>query len=137
MATETLTLCDCGHEPTPNAGCGTGYATNRETGATACYACADAATRQDIRDSVPGDRITLYLSSDGAWITTWPGGRVMGRVTFGKEHAASRRGWQETRWYLTATDELGRVWSGVGAEGMYCALRLTKRTDPRGGVAIA
>lgn len=62
------------------------------------------------------------MGADGRTITTWSGGVLMNRVDWGKRHPFSRE-----RNYLRAVDIDGRVWSGVGARGMYCTLKLTQQ----------
>lgn len=121
MMTTQTELLDCGHMPTIPGHCGTGVAL-RADGRTCCYVCADMYQAAAIASAEPGDRTTAYVSSDGRSITSWSGGRLMGRVTFGKVHPWS----QEVR-YLTAVDGLGRTWSGTGSAGMLCSLRLTLR----------
>lgn len=133
--TERPSTCDCGHAPTKTDGIGTGYAIDATTHETRCYPCADDQIRAIVAASTPGrgSAITLYVSSDGRTITTWTGGRVMGRVSWGARHSwsPSSRGGEGGRCYLTAVDNLGRVWSGVGEPGMWTTLRLTKRVDGR------
>ena len=123
-------VCDCGHPPTETTGIGTGYATDL-AGRTMCYPCADSAQAAEVAASKPGDKFCAYVSSDGRTVTTWTGGVLMRSVLFGAAHPWSRRSWHETRHYMTAVDVDGRVWSGVGAEGMYAVLRLTKRTETK------
>jgi hypothetical protein len=67
------TILECGHEPTPDAGCGTGYATDRETGRRSCYACSDNLEREAMGTA---ERFFAYLSSDGRTVTTWSGGKL-------------------------------------------------------------
>lgn len=122
----TSATLDCGHVATPN-GVGTGYAVDRE-GRTLCYPCADAQQVAEVAEAQPGARFVAYVSTDGATVTTWPGGTLMRGVRFGAVHPWSRKGWDGPRHYLTAVDPAGRVWSGTGAPGMYASLRLTKRT---------
>jgi hypothetical protein len=121
---QAITL-DCGHAPTtqPAGSCGTGYARDAATDATMCYPCADSRTAEQVASSKPGDAITLYVSTDGTRVTTWSGGVIMNRVMWGKRHAWSSR--HEPRHYMRAIDVDGRVWSGVGGEGMWCTLKLT------------
>lgn len=118
--------CDCGHLPTPTEHLGTGQA--RMTGTddrTICYDCADAMTRCDIAQSKSGDRITLYISSDGNTVTTWTGGRMMRILGWGARHPWSN-GYDGPRYYVRAIDNDGCVWYGTGANGMYANLRKAK-----------
>ncbi len=59
--TDTVTICDCGHPPTPQkpGSCGTGYGRD-SAGKTACYACCAAKDRADMIET---GRATLYLVS--------------------------------------------------------------------------
>lgn len=113
---------DCGHLAIPKK-LATGYATLPD-GRRVCYSCADDLQRDDVRDAQPGDRITLYESSDGTRITTWTDGTVMRVLRHGARHNFSRE-----RRYVTAIDELGRVWSGTSAPGMWATLRLTREVS--------
>jgi hypothetical protein len=104
----------------PKGHCGgTGYATLRDTNEKICYPCADSLERETIANAKPGDKTTLYLSSDGKTITTWTGGKIMRHVHLGALHP-----WSRERRYLSAIDSKGRKWSGIGAEGMYTHLKL-------------
>ena len=121
-----MRILDCGHEPTTSHGSiGTGVANGRlpdgRTGSM-CYSCADESQDADIKASVPGDRLTLYVSQNGAALETWTGCMMMDRVRMGKRHP-----WSRDRYYLTARDALGRMWSGTGAAGMWAPLKLTKQ----------
>ena len=111
--------CDCGHEAEPS-GISTGYGTDSE-GRTWCYPCCLVRDLAEIDEAEPGHRLTHYVSSDGGFITNWPGGILMRRVRFGKTH-----NWSSERYYITAIDRKDRTWSGVGAPGMWATLRLTK-----------
>ncbi len=112
---ERPTVCDCGHEPTPD-GLGSGYARTAD-GRTMCYLCADELQRLEMATV---DRFTAYVSSDGRTLTTWSGG-VLGRCTL-----AGRHPWSSERQYLRATDVHGNRWHGTGAPGMYACLRRAK-----------
>lgn len=118
------TVYDCGHAPTVTTGIGTGYARDAQTDATMCYACADSAQAADITRAMPGDRLTFYVSSNGAHITSWTGGILMRVAWRGALHH-----WSRERYYLRAVDASGRVWSGTGAEGMWTTLRLTREVQ--------
>lgn len=117
--------CDCGHVVEIGHDGPAGYGRDQD-GATRCYPCCRDRDLDEIRAASPGDKFHGgYLSSDGKEITNWPGGKLMGWVEIGQAHPWSRRG---ERFYLRARDMSGRVWSGTGGQGMYCALRLTKET---------
>ena len=125
-------VLDCGHVPTPDAGAGTGYA-YVPGGRKVCYGCADSLAAQEVAAAKPGDRLTFYVSTDGRTITTWSGGVLMTDVRYGRPHPFSRGPFADRRHYLRAVDVDGRVWSGVGAAGMWATLRLTRQTArPRG-----
>lgn len=124
MTTTTLVTLDCGHIPTPTTHGGNGTAHTID-GRTICYSCADSELAATIATSVPGDRITLYVSSDGKNITSWSGGVLMNRVKYGARHH-----WSDDRNYITAVDVDHRVWSGTGSRGMWASLRLTKQVTP-------
>jgi len=107
------TILDCGHEPTPNAGCGTGYATARDTGKRSCYSCAEELERADMATA---KRFSAYLSSDNMSITTWTGGKL-GRVT--------RMTRNDRQTFVRVTDIHGKEWAGIGPaeNGTYVSLR--------------
>ena len=119
MNAATITL-DCGHVPTETTGCGTGYATTHD-GRTLCYTCADDAQRANVAAANYGDRITGYLSDDGATWQTWTGGHLGRVVRSGAHHAFSAE-----RYHVRVKDTQGRIWSGTGAPGMWATLRLTR-----------
>lgn len=121
-----LTL-DCGHivpgppQP-PTSFMASGYARD-DDGLTWCPDCHAAQVRSIIRGMQPDARFMLYVSSDRQHLTTWFGANVMRVTRWGPLHV-----WSRERHHLTAVDELGRIWSGIGAEGMYSNIRLTKGT---------
>ena len=117
---ETL---DCGHERTKDAGLGTGAALTAD-GRKICYKCADRSQMLDIEESEPGDKFHAYVSSDWNHVTSWSGGVLMRVISVGERHPFSRE-----RNYFQAADASGRVWSGVGGDGMWAVLRLTKKTS--------
>jgi hypothetical protein len=128
--TERITVCDCGHPPTPTSGIGTGYARSADD-RTSCYDCAAEETRQMFRDATYGDVLYAYVSPDldlsqpgtraddirGISITTWPG-HVLGKgfltvptyVVGGKVQYATvlieGRHWHG-RYYRNAGDYIG------------------------------
>lgn len=122
-------VLECGHDarpsfPDPRTGVPVfpGYGVDRGTGRRLCYDCCDAADRDRVRSAAVGERWVGYLSSDARTVGTWSGGAVMGSVTVGGYHA-----WSAERRYVSAVDELGRVWSGTAAPGMWASLRLTRK----------
>ncbi len=62
-------VLDCGHEPTPDSGCGMGYGTS-DDGKRSCYPCCADHERQSMTNT---GLAVLYLSSDGKHVTDWPG----------------------------------------------------------------
>ena len=114
----TATMLECGHPPTPDAGCGTGYAQMGSDGPRMCYACADAAQLAEITNAQPGARFTGYLSIDGTRWTTWTGGQLGTVVHSGKMHP-----WSRERYYVTVRDVAGHLWSGTGSPGMWATLK--------------
>lgn len=135
METDTKTL-DCGHPPTITDGVGTGYGTDRQ-GRTACYACATVGDLAAIESAVCGDRMTQYVSTGGGKVVNWPGSVLMAGIEWGAPHVFSERAVNvpraDVRRYFKVYDAHGRMWSGIGAPGMYALLRLTKVTRRNGG----
>lgn len=111
---QIMAVQDCGHDSTGSA--------TTANGRTMCYGCADSAQAACVSSAKAGDVFVGYLSNDGRNITTWSGGVLMSRVTFGKRHPFS-----QGRYYLSAVDADARVWSGTGEAGMWARLRLTHR----------
>lgn len=122
MNTTTADVLDCGHPPIATSAYTPGIVSHAD-GTTLCYSCADNEQRQAIADAEPGHRTVAYLDSQETTVITWSGGRLMGRVVWGKAHPFSRE-----RRYFQAIDDVGRIWRGVGCGGMYCRLTLTKQT---------
>lgn len=120
--------CDCGHLPTvTDSPLTPGYARMPHgDDRTMCYACADRMTLQDIETAPVGDRITLYISSDGNSVTTWTGGQMMRVVHWGSVHPWSRGSHFGERNYIRVIDHTGHMWYGTGANGMYATLRKAK-----------
>ena len=108
---------DCGHPPSEHGPHTTGYGTDRDTGATACYECTTVRDLATMREAAPGDRFGAYLSSDGRMLTNWPGGKL-GSVTIGNPHP-----WSSERTYIRVVDAHGGRWYGTGAPGMWASLR--------------
>jgi hypothetical protein len=137
--TDTITVCDCGHPPTPTEGIGTGYARAADSNATMCYPCTDEAQRKDFREAEYGDVLYAYVKPDldlskpgthpddirGISITTWSGG-VLGRGFVGEPQ------YQLGSWVQYATVKIeGRHWHGryYRRAGDYIGLRLYKHQD--------
>lgn len=129
----SATVLECEHDarpscPDPRTGVPVfpGYGVERGTGRRLCYDCCDAIDRDCVRSAAVGDRWFGYLSRDARTVGTWSGGAVMGSVTVGGDHP-----WSLERHYVSAVDELGRVWSGTAAPGMWASLRLTRKVVTR------
>ena len=142
--TETPTVCDCGHPPTPRPGPhsgGTGYARLLSTGRTLCYPCADKATIEAMRAWKPEDgAFGCYLSEipsgiagvKAYQITTWTGGALSRAVAHKVSHTGfpDATGRRPERWHLRVRGVDGRLWLGTSpGPGMYARLRLAKRQD--------
>lgn len=123
-------LLSCGHPPTSDAGCGTGYATIRETNERICYACADA---RQVADLLTADRYVAYLkvpvhtptshTTTGSTLTTWTGG-TLARVTW---LTKSRHNIGGHLYHFNATDVHGQQWYGTSpGPGMYARMRKCK-----------
>jgi hypothetical protein len=116
-----MTLLDCGHAPTPDAGIGTGYATTPD-GRRICYGCADS---REAERMARGETIVAYLSTDARTVTTWTGG-VLARVTSAHTSARARKT------YVRAVDVDARSWHGSGPaeSGTYVTLRRSVASCP-------
>jgi hypothetical protein len=138
-----MDLLDCGHPATKtDSPIAAGIARDEE-GNSMCYDCA----YEDIMDNVvlTGIEIegktewrlpALYMSSDGATITTWDG-QFVGRVTFhGEDHPWARRykAPMQTRHHIDVKITYGvdvvNAY-GIGAPGEYCVLRRRKGDTAR------
>ena len=99
-------ICDCGHEPGPITGCGTGYGQD-DKGKTKCYTCCAEEDKAYMREH---GRITLYLAGTQAEteLTNWPGSfRIpIRRIVKGSHN------WARTRYDTWFTFE-GATWHGV------------------------
>ena len=120
-------VCSCGHPPTaqPIGSCGTGYARTRD-GRTLCYACADAAEREELRSR--SGVFCAYLSSDGQRATTWTGG-TLGTVVSSRPCKLTRRSYtHDASEYrsVTVRDVHGAYWHGRGSPGISIRLRPSK-----------
>ena len=119
------TLCDCGHAAIPSD-CTPGYAVNRATGKTLCYACADGEQRAALLDrSRP---FVAYVSGDARTITTWTGGHLM-PITRTLPCKLTRQSWTHDRqdyMSLRAVDCHGGHWHGRGSAGIAIRLRPCK-----------
>ena len=119
------TLLDCGHEPTPTTGIGTGVAHTPDD-RKICYDCANARERETFASA---ERYSAYVSSDGKAITTWTGA-VLAKIV--ESHKIRGGGFWHGKSYsaLTARDPSGRLWYGRGSAGMCVSLR--RYSVPRG-----
>lgn len=118
-------VLSCGHPPTPDSGCGTGYATTRDTNERICYSCADARERESLKTQ---NTFAAYLSGDSKHLTTWTGG-VLATVTHRWFTSAGgfARGTTITR--FRATDVHGQRWYGTSpGPNMYARMRKAKDT---------
>ena len=111
------TILECGHEPTPDSGCGTGYSIARDTGRRSCYACSDNLEREAMLHS--DGKFFAYLSSDGYRVTTWSGGQL------GTVERLTRNARQT---FVRVIGQDGWMWAGVGPaeSGTYVSLRRLK-----------
>jgi hypothetical protein len=124
----TLPL-DCGHSPTPeNIAPGWAYGPDNET---MCYDCATDRDLELIANSRPGAKVVYYLGTSGRTITNWPGHTLMPRVLEGAPWLGNGREHPDGRYHIQAYDNLGRMWRGVAAPGMWATLRLTKEVIRR------
>lgn len=121
-AERTLTP-DCGHTVTVS-GMAAGYATDRETDRTLCYACADASERERMAALPVGGHQLAYVSTDGRTLTTWTGG-TLARVT---GHSVARTGFHRSEvWRFWAVAPDGSRWFGANAgHGMAINVRRVK-----------
>ena len=107
-------ILDCGHpRPVLPAGhvSGTGVATDSQTEATQCHACALERERALLRD--PNTlAFTAYVASDSQTITAWPGGELA-KVVDSRRLARrlSPFGTGDVYYYLARTED-GREWYG-------------------------
>jgi hypothetical protein len=122
---DTMTLLDCGHEPTTTgAGIGTGVVHGPD--GTMCYDCACIEILASAAGTEPGKALpTLYISRDPdrtddryGFVTTWDGKRVGRVVSWGGRHP-----WSDERRYVSVVLTNGVIAHGTGAFGMYASLR--------------
>lgn len=142
-------VLDCGHEPTPTEGIGTGVAYRDNSDGereSMCYHCAYVELMDDIvmvgislRNDQADFRLpTVYMSSDGKTVTTWDG-QFIGHVTYhGKPHVFGTRyrDPSQTRHHIDVRITYGADVVnayGTGAPGEYCALRRRKSDTVRDG----
>lgn len=120
---------DCGHEPTPTMGIGTGYGQTPE-GLRLCYDCC---AERDREQACKGEPVTAYLSNppigetdQRLLVTTWAGiriGRVFSFSTW-NESGAGRGKMYAVRVRIEGCD---RVFYGRGqGPGMHINLRPAK-----------
>lgn len=107
-------------------GGGTGYARPQNSDGLLCYACADAAQIEGLKDrSKP---FSAYLSSDGNTVTSWTGGKLM-TVTRSTPCALTRQSFMhDSKSYrsIRARDVHGAYWFGRGSAGVCLRLRACK-----------
>lgn len=114
-------LLNCGHPPTPDPGCGTGYATN-SNGERHCYDCA---FDQELADVKSTGKIFAYLTEDNGKysIKNWSGRTYTYNVRILSE---SRDNFGGERTYLRFEID-GHIYSGFGlGVGMYLRAKRTK-----------
>ncbi len=138
MKTQSLdkgnTACACGSVfPIHEKGyCGgTGYAVTPD-GTRICYACADKAQIEALKDRSKPFCAYVSLVSKDSWlgykITTWTGGELM-RVTSARPCTLTRQSYtHDGRGYMSihAVDVHGGHWAGRGSEGIAIKLRPVK-----------
>jgi hypothetical protein len=106
-----MVVLDCGHEPTPGSGSGTGWAEDPDTGMRYCYPCADDRQRQDMLTAA---RYSAYVREADMTVTTWTGAKL-GTIT-----SMRRSPWRYTAHgryrirYVRVTDVHGNTWRGSG-----------------------
>jgi hypothetical protein len=108
---------DVKNTPEELNGIGTGYAVQNDK--MICYSCADEIQREEMKTET---HLFLYVSQDWKHITTWSGGTV-GRIA----KVGSLHSWSRERRYISAVDDHGNKWHGVGSNGMYCKIRKGKK----------
>jgi hypothetical protein len=120
-----ITMCDCGHPPTPTSGIGTGYATDNED-KTYCYACCAENDKEFMRKE---GRIYLYVSykdKKPAQVINWPGTlRIdLKRHKYGKHSAFGVYTTRIDVWF----EFEGEQWYGVakGCSNDVCRCRKLK-----------
>ena len=113
---------DCGHPPTPDSGCGTGYGTSAD-GRRWCYDCSHG---RELGEILTSGRVFAYHSeADGLHsVTTWPG-RVLAPPGKVRLLSRSRDNFGGDRQYLRFEIN-GLIYSGFSmGPGMYLRARLT------------
>ena len=121
MNTEIL---DCGHPPTPDSGCGTGYGSD-SAGKKSCYECCH---KQELIDIEKTGKVFAYLTKKNGkhLITNWPGYLLSDNVVI---LSRSRDNFGGDRTYLRFRIDTS-IYSGFGmGESMYLRAKLTKLTD--------
>lgn len=123
----TGTVLSCGHVLTDamRDGTGTGYATDRTTGESLCYLCADDRQRASfLVAGMTGEPFGAYVSSSGD-LTTWTGGVLARGVS--RAHGVSRSGFHGSEvhdWRFRIGDA---EWYGRnGGPGMAITVRRAK-----------
>ena len=121
---EPITICDCGHAPTPRE-----YTTGHGTldGKTYCFPCCAKWERQQMIDT---GKAVLYLTMTGkflkpGYLTDWPGG-----LRFEVNHLQiSRHNIARHRYDVWFTGPDGYLWWGyqVGDNTQICHCKRTKQ----------
>lgn len=124
-------LLSCGHLPTSDAGCGTGYAITHDTNERICYDCANA---REVADLLTADRYVAYLKvpehtptsqprHPKASLTTWTG-CTLARVSRLTKSHHNIGGYL---YHFNATDVHGQQWYGTSpGPDMYARMRKCK-----------
>ena len=119
---EPITICDCGHAPTPREYT-TGYGTL--DGKTYCFPCCAKRERQQMIDT---GKATLYLTMRGGYsqwyLSDWPGG-----LRFQVKHfQVSDHNMAGKRYDVWFTGPDGYLWRGyqVGDNTQICHCKRTK-----------
>lgn len=105
--------------------CSNGYAV-RSDGKRICYACADAAQREELTDrSRP---VFAYVSCGGRSIGTWTGGKLMDVISSRPCKLTRQSYTHDSKSYksIRARDIHGKEWFGRGSEGICIKLKAVK-----------
>lgn len=111
-------LLDCGccyvGWPTraPGGPLGTGYAMTIDD-RIVCYGHGDESEREALAALLPGEAFIAYVSSDGEWLTTWPGGKLARTV----QHGVGRHNFAGTMHSYRFRSPDGAEFYGRNSEG--------------------
>jgi hypothetical protein len=110
------TVLDCGHGTV-------GPAAWTADERVICYVCSDA---EEVAALAAADHYTGYLSGDGEYITTWPGGTLARVTELRHSSRGGASGAAEMRFRAVSAD--GASWYGTSpAMGMFARMRRAKR----------